>query len=200
VKPVPRRALGRRIGGGMVGGTIVTIVLLVAVVGIRPDLNQAIHGFAFWIKLTYAASLGIGAVIAVMRLARPTGLSLHGFWLLLVPVVVLAGIGVTELAATPSEGWLAMWLGDNWQSCPWLVLALSMPIFAGLLWSFRSLAPTRLHAAGGAAGLAAGAWAATIYCFHCPEASALFMLTWDSLGILLAAVIGMLIGPRLMRW
>jgi len=80
------------------------------------------------------------------------------------------------------------------------VLALSMPIFIGLLWSFRRLAPTRLRAAGAAAGLAAGAWAATLYCLHCPEVSAIFVLTWYSLGIGLAAALGALIGPYFLRW
>jgi hypothetical protein len=84
--------------------------------------------------------------------------------------------------------------------CPWLVLTLAVPIFVGLLWSFRELAPTRLRAAGAAAGLAGGAWAATIYCLHCPETSAIFVLTWYSLGIMFAAGTGAVLGPRLMRW
>jgi hypothetical protein len=80
------------------------------------------------------------------------------------------------------------------------VLTLAAPIFVGLLWSFRKFAPTRLRAAGASAGLAAGAWAATIYCLHCPEVSAMFVLTWYSVGIMAAAVTGALLGPRLMRW
>jgi hypothetical protein len=105
-----------------------------------------------------------------------------------------------ELIRTPPGDWLAMWLGQSWKRCPWLVLMLAAPIFGGLLWSFRRLAPTRLRAAGATAGLAAGAFAATVYCFHCPEVSAIFVLTWYSLGILLAATIGALVGPRLLRW
>ena len=115
-------------------------------------------------------------------------------------MLALAGIGIVELARTPRGEWLAMWLGKTWMVCPWLVLALSAPIFVGLLWSFRKLAPTRLRAAGAAAGLSAGAFAATIYCLHCPEVSAIFVLTWYSLGIVLAAAIGALVGPRLLRW
>jgi hypothetical protein len=126
--------------------------------------------------------------------------SLRWLWLLAVPVLLLAGIGIGELVDTPSRDWLAMWLGGSWKVCPWLVLTLAMPIFVGLLWSFRRMAPTRLRAAGAAAGLAAGAWAATIYCLHCPEVSAIFVLTWYSLGIVLAAAVGALIGPKLMRW
>lgn len=200
VHPVPRGALGRRIGFGMVGGALVTAALVVMVLGIRPDLHHAMHGFSFWMKWIYTASLGIGSVFAVARLARPTPASLRGLWLLAIPVLLLAGIGIGELVSTPSRDWLAMWLGQSWKICPWLVLTLAMPIFIGLLWSFRRLAPTRLRAAGAAAGLAAGAWAATIYCLHCPEVSAIFVLTWYSLGIVLAAGVGALLGPRLMRW
>jgi hypothetical protein len=115
-------------------------------------------------------------------------------------VLVLLGIGIAELARTSPGNWLPMWLGRSWMICPWLVLMLAAPIFVGLLWSFRKLAPTRLRAAGATAGLAAGAWAATIYCLHCPEASAIFVLTWYTLGIVLAAGSGALLGPRLMRW
>jgi hypothetical protein len=184
----------------MLGGAVITFALVVSVLGIRPDLHQAMLGFSFWMKWIYTASLGIGSVVAVTRLSRPNPTSLRWLWLLAIPVLLLAGIGIGELANTPSSGWLAMWLGQSWMICPWLVLTLAMPIFIGLLWSFRRLAPTQLRAAGAAAGLAAGAWAATIYCVHCPETSAIFVLTWYSLGILLAAGVGALVGPRLMRW
>ncbi len=200
VSRVPRRALARRLAVGMAGGGIVTMILVTAILGIRPDLRVAMHGFSFWMKWTYTVSLGVGAIFAVSRLARPTQASLRWLWLLAVPVLLLAGISIGELADKPSREWLAMWLGGSWKVCPWLVLTLAMPIFVGLLWSFRRLAPTRLRAAGAAAGLAAGAWAATIYCLHCPEVSAIFVLTWYSLGIVLAAGIGALLGPKLMRW
>jgi hypothetical protein len=200
VRRVPRHALARRVGFGMLAGGIVALIVVMSMLGVRPDLRIAMHGFAFWMKWIYTLSLGLGAIYAVSRLARPLSGSLRGLWLLAVPVLVLAGIGIGELSRTPSEDWLAMWLGKSWMVCPWLVLAISVPIFAGLLWSFRKLAPTRLRAAGAAAGLAAGAWAATIYCVHCPEVSALFVLTWYSLGILLAAGAGALVGPRLLRW
>jgi hypothetical protein len=161
-------------------GAIVALCL-----GFRHDLDDAMHGFTFWMKWTYTISLAIGAIWTTAQLARPEERSLRGLWLMAIPVVLLAGVGVGELMRTPQTEWLAMWLGHSWRVCPWLVLTLSMPIFAGLLWSFRRLAPTRLRAAGAAAGLAAGAFGATVYCLHCPEVSAIFVLTWYSLGILL---------------
>jgi hypothetical protein len=200
VPAVPRHALGGRVAFGIAGGGLVTLVLVMLALGVRPDLWIAMHGFAFWMKWTYTASLGIVAIVATMRLARPDALPSRWPWLLAIPVLVLTGIGVGELAYTPSRDWLAMWLGQSWKVCPWIVLTLAMPIFVGLLWSFRRLAPTRLRAAGSAAGLAAGACAATIYCLHCPEVSAIFVLTWYSLGIVLAAGFGALVGPRFLRW
>lgn len=200
VPRVSRHALAKRLGLGILAGAVVATLAVIVVLGIRPDLHLAMRGFSFWMKWIYTASLGAGAVYAVSRLARPAPGSLRGLWLLAVPVLILVGVGIGELASTPSRNWLAMWLGKSWMVCPWLVLSLAIPIFVGLLWSFRKLAPIRLQAAGAAAGLAAGAWAATIYCLHCPESSAIFVLTWYSLGIALAAALGAWLGPRLLRW
>jgi hypothetical protein len=200
VRRVGPHAVRWRIALGILAGGIVTGALMATVLKIRPDLHTATHGFPFWMKWFYTASLGIAAIAATARLARPTGRSLRILWVLAVPVLILVGIGIGELARTPAHDWLTMWLGGSWKVCPWLVLTLSLPIFIGLLWSFRKLAPTRLRAAGATAGLAAGAWAATIYCLHCPEVSAIFVLTWYSLGILLAAGLGALLGPRFMHW
>jgi hypothetical protein len=200
VARVHRHALVEHIATGLVSGALVAVMFVVAILGVRPDLLLSMHGFSFWMKCAYTMSLGAGAIYAVIRLSRPTPRSLRGLWLLAVPVLLLAGLGIGELANTPAREWLAMWLGKSWQVCSLLLVMLAVPIFVGLIRSFRRLAPTRLHAAGAAAGLGAGAWAATIYCLHCPEVSALFVLLWYSLGILLAAAAGALLGPRLMRW
>ncbi|NYT40741.1 DUF1109 domain-containing protein [Sphingomonas sp. R-74633] len=200
VPPVRRRAVGWRLAIGLALGGLVSAGLVALVLGIRPDLGLAMRGTAFWVKWSYTFSLAIAAVVMIAQLARPDSQRLRWTWLLAIPVTLLAGLGALELARTPPGKWLAMWLGHSWMICPWLVLALAMPIFIGLLWSFRRLAPTRLRAAGAAAGLAAGAFAATVYCIHCPEVSAIFVLTWYSLGILLAASLGALLGPRLLRW
>lgn len=200
VPRVSRHAVAKRIGAGLAIGGMIAMIAMTTILGIRPDLQVAMRGFSFWMKWTYTISLGLGAAYAVTRLARPDTQSLQALWILAVPVLLLAGICINELARTPPAKWLAMWLGKSWMACPWLVLSLAAPIFLGLLWSFRKMAPTRLRAAGAVAGLTAGAWAATIYCLHCPEVSALFVLTWYSLGIAIAAGLGALVGPRLMRW
>ncbi|MDQ2878558.1 MAG: DUF1109 domain-containing protein [Pseudomonadota bacterium] len=200
VPPVRRGAIGRRVAIGAVLGVIASLVIMLLGLGVRPDLTTAMHGFSFWMKWGYTISLSIAAIGATVTLARPEARTSRWLWLIALPVLLLAGAGALELIRTPQAEWLKMWLGGTWRACPWLVFVLAMPIFVGLLWSFRKLAPTRLRAAGAVAGLAAGAFAATVYCLHCPEVSAIFVLTWYSLGILLAAAAGALLGPRLMRW
>lgn len=200
LRPVPRHVLGRRVALGMVLGGAVSLLLIPATIGFRHDLGAAVRAFPFWMKLAYAVALGIVALDGTMRLGRPDRESAGDLRLLALPVLLLAGIAIAELAHAPASEWPLLWLGSSWHSCPWVVLLLSLPILAGLCWAFRRLAPTRLRLAGAAAGLSAGAWSAALYCLHCPEASAMFVLTWYSLGIALAAALGALLGPILLRW
>ena len=200
IQPVPRHALRRRLGLGLVAGGLVTLAVVGIWLGVRPDLMPAMHGFTFWLKWTYTISLAICATAAASRLARPDGRVGGWLWLMVLPVLGLAVIAGLEMAATTSAGWLAMWLGASWRVCSRNVFLLALPIFVGLLWSYRRLAPTQLALAGATAGMAAGAWGATLYCLHFPETSALFVLTWYTLGMLGAALVGRVLGPRLLRW
>jgi hypothetical protein len=84
--------------------------------------------------------------------------------------------------------------------CPWIIAALAIPIFIAALWALRGLAPTRQRWAGFSAGCLAGAAAAALYAIHCRDAAAAFVFSWYTAGILLPGLVGMLIGPRVLRW
>ena len=200
LRPVPAFALERRLVGGVLVGAVVAMILVIAGLGLRPDLAAAARGSTFWMKLGYTLSLGFGALIVTARLARPDTSRAAAAWWLLVPVLPLAGASVVELLGSPMASWSMIWMGHSWQICPVLILSLAVPIYLGLSWAFRRFAPSRLAATGTAAGTASGGLAAAIYCLHCPETSASFVLTWYSLGIGLAALGGRLAGPRLFRW
>lgn len=200
VRAVPSNVVPRRITLGLAGGGVVTMVLIISQLGLRPDLDAAMLGSPFWIKWAYTVSLAGFSILAVIHLARPESHSPRWLRWLAAPVTLLTVLAAIQLAATPAGEWTALWQGQSWRVCTIKVAALSLPIFAGLMLAFRALAPTRLTLTGTVAGLAAGACAATLYGLHCPEVSALFVLVWYSLGILAAAVMGALIGPRLLRW
>jgi hypothetical protein len=200
VPRVARHAMAGRLAFGLLAGGLCSVAMVALLLTVRPDLDIAMGGFTLWMKWVYAASLAAVAVIAVGRLARPEVRSLRFLWLLAVPILALLSLAAIELVRTPPGQRLDAWMGSSWAICPWLLLMLSLPVYLGLLWSFRTLAPTRLRMAGAAAGLASGALAAIAYGLHCPESSALFVLTWYSLGIALATGLGALVGPRLLRW
>jgi hypothetical protein len=197
VRPV---ALSATITAGIVAGGLASALLLFSAMGLRADLAGAVRSGAFWIKLAYAASLAAITIVATIRLGRPEARGIGRLWPMLLPVVVLCSVGIAELLRTPSAMWPEMWLGKSWAVCPWRILALALPAFAGMLWSLRRLAPTDLRSAGAAAGLASGALGAMIYCLRCPETSAIFVLTWYGVGIALAGGLGALLGPKLLRW
>lgn len=200
IAPTDTRLVARRLILGLMAGVALTFLLLMFWKGLNPDLAAAMTRRAFWMKAGYCLALAVPAVASVSRLARPDGEVPPTSVYFAVPILIVSAIGAFELILTPSSQWLAMWLGHSWSACPWRVLALSAPIFLGLLWAFRSFAPTQLRQAGAMAGLSAGALGALVYGFHCPETSALFLLTWYSLGVALAAGFGALVGPRLLRW
>lgn len=193
-------AVEQRVMFGLLAGGVAALGLMVGWMGFRADLPGAMMTTAFLMKWAYTMSLGVFALVATLHVARPDAAPMRLAWLVVIPFVLLAIVSAIELAETPVDGWMPMWLGHSWRECSARVALLSLPVFAGMLWAFRSLAPTRLALAGAAAGLASGACAATIYGLHCPEVSATFVLTWYSLGMVMAAGIGALVGPRLLRW
>jgi hypothetical protein len=190
------RRFARAIGFGLAAAGLLMALLL----GVRSDLQQALQGPMFWIKCAFVGSLLAAALFAAARLSRP-GARLDGVVLLLVAPLLLmwALAGYVLISAAPAQR-LALLLGDTWRLCPWLIALLSLPLFVAVIWAMRGLAPTRPRAAGFAAGLLAGAGAALVYCLHCPETTAPFIGLWYTLGMLIPAAVGALLGPRLLRW
>lgn len=200
VEPVERHAVGRRyaiaVGLGMLAAGLLMLMLL----GVRPDLAEAARLPMFWVKLGFAACLAWASLVASLRLSRP-GRRLEGVPVALVaPVLAMWVIAGVALASADPAVRPGMIFGATWKSCPWFIAMLSLPVFVAVLWAMRGLAPTRLSLAGTASGLLAGTVGALVYCLHCPESEAPFIGTWYLLGMLIPGLVGSLIGPRLLRW
>ena len=197
--PVRPGLVMRRLSLGLVIGLACTFLLLRTILKLRPDLAEALTGGAFWMKFAYTFAIaGLGMWI-VERQSRAGAAARIPGWLLAVPLLALAVIAAAQLAA-PGADRHALMMGQTARVCSVLILALSLPIFAGVFWAMRQLAPTRLAVAGAGAGVLAGAAAATLYGFHCPETAAPFILIWYTLGIVLAACLGAVAGRWLLRW
>ena len=145
-------------------------------------------------------SLAAVSLLATLRLSRPGADRKSLPVLLSLPVVILWGLAVITLAQTEAELRIPLLMGQTWAECPGLIAMLSLPIFVATLWAIRGLAPTNLRLAGGSAGLFAGAAGASIYTLHCPEMDAPFIAVWYLSGILIPAIVGLVLGSRLLRW
>ena len=69
--PAPRGWVARRLAIGLGGGAVVSWVLMLVWMGVRPDLAQALLTPMFWVKFSYATLAGLALIAATSRLSRP---------------------------------------------------------------------------------------------------------------------------------
>ncbi|OCP19054.1 NrsF family protein [Ensifer sp. LC163] len=197
--PVGMR-LGRMLAIALLVGVVVSALVLLSTVGVRPNLAAAIETARVLFKIGFTLVLAAAACRLVFIVGRP-GLSLKARGLqLAVPLVFLAIAVASELSVLPSEAWTASMLGRNAAFCLFFIPVLSLAPLAGFLLVLKNGAPESPGLAGASAGLAAGAIAASLYAFHCPDDSPLFLAVWYSIAVLLVTTIGYLIGRRWLRW
>jgi hypothetical protein len=200
LEPVPRHAVAGRLVLGLGAGVAASAVLMLLWLGLRPDMMPATATPMFWMKFVYALSIAAFGFGLIDRMARPDGKGGIFRGLLFVPLAVIAAVALYRYFQAPPERHMAMLMGGSWRVCARNIVLLSLPIFAGLFWSLRALAPTRLTLAGGAAGVLAGAAGTFIYAFHCTESAAPFVAIWYTLGIAAVGLFGALLGRLALRW
>lgn len=197
---VPQEAPVRRHGLAAASAALASALLVASTLGVRADLAAAASLPMFWLKLAFPGVLAGAALVAMMRLSRP-GARLAGLpGLLALPVLAVSLIAGAALMHAEPASRTALFFGQSWQSCPFIIAALSAPGLLAALWALKGLAPTRLALAGAAAGLLSGALGALAYALHCPEMAAPFLALWYSLGMLIPAAAGALLGRVLLRW
>lgn len=177
-----------------------TMLLMLILLGVRPDIAEAVHLTMFWMKLAFPSLLLIGALLATVRLSRP-GVRLGQVPIAIAgPVIAVWLLSALVLINAAPEDQHQLIFGGTWASCPITIAALSVPLFCALIWAMRGFAPTRPALAGAAAGLLAGAGGALVYALHCPEMAAPFLGVWYVLGMAIPAAIGAVLGPWTLRW
>lgn len=198
--PVDRHAIGRRIGIAGLSGALAATALMIVMLRFRADLAVIASTPLFWGKVALPLTLMLGSLWMTARLARP-GVGPGMSWLgIALPLGTVWLAALYTLAQTPSVDRLAAVLGQTWRVCPLNIAVLSVPVFIAVFWALRGLAPTRLVLTGAAGGLLSGAIATLAYCLHCPEMGVAFWGVWYVLGMMVPAVAGALLGPRLLRW
>ncbi|OOG67482.1 hypothetical protein B0E45_22770 [Sinorhizobium sp. A49] len=192
--------LGRMLALAVLAGVVASALLLLLTVGVRPNLATAIETARVLFKVGFTLVLAIAACRLVFLVGQPgRSLKARGFQLA-VPLVLLAIAVLSELSVLPSEAWTTSMLGKNAGFCLFFIPVLSLAPLAGFLFVLKNGAPENPGLAGASAGLAAGAIAASLYAFHCPDDSPLFLAVWYSIAVLVITTVGYVIGRRWLRW
>jgi hypothetical protein len=114
---------------------------------------------------------------------------------------VLLAIGaVMQLMIMPADQTMHLIVGGSSLVCPIYIVGLSLPVLAAVMLVLRRMAPSHPTLAGFAAGLFSGGAGAWVYTFHCGENGMMFLTLWYTLGILIVAALGALIGRFALRW
>ncbi|CAN7345625.1 DUF1109 family protein [Agrobacterium tumefaciens] len=200
LKPVRAFALERRLALAALPALGVSLLLMVVILGLRSDMNDAMTEPGFWVKSAYNVLLAVTAFFAVMRLARPDGDRGGLFAWLAVIFVAMAVIALVQLGFAVPGTYRTLILGSSALHCPFLIVAFALPLFIANFSVLRRSAPADPRLAGFASGIAAGAAGAWVYSWFCTENGMAFVLIWYSLGILLTGIIGAFAGSRLLRW
>jgi hypothetical protein len=196
----PRPDLGARLVTGAFAGAAVSLVIVLAVHGARPDLDTVASNWRLMVKFTVALSFAVSAAILSLRLARPFPPG-AGTWLILLPApLVLAAACLVELLTVPPGAWLPRMTGANALPCLISIPLLSALPLAGIVWALREGAPASTGQAGVAAGAMAAGIGAAIYALHCPDDSPLFLALWYVMAVTAVILAGRAGGRRLLRW
>ena len=164
----PAPALALALAGAV--GFVLSVLLFLWLVPLRPNLGEAMRSFPFMLKPVEMGILVVVSAIAVLRLAQPGASIGRLLWVAaLVPAIMVVALGF-EMASVPRVG-VARPAGRRALVC--LRAEHGADVAAdhgGACWSgLRFGAPTRPTLAGAGAGLLGGAVAASIYISHCPD-------------------------------
>lgn len=195
----PGRPAGR-IAAALVAGAILALAALWLAFGSPIALVAARWSAASAWKVLYPASIAALAASAALQAGRPGANARWRALLILAPVVAVAWASLIDLFAAPAGRWPDLLFGSTLVTCLASVALTSAPVFAGLLWAFRLLAPVEPRTAGFLVGLASGGSAAAAYAFYCPELTPAFLLGAYTPAMLIPAIAGAIAGPRLLRW
>lgn len=191
----------RRFAGWTLAGAVAASLLLLLVsVGLRPGMMDALTGLRVAFKVTETALTALLASRLALLAGRP-GQGLRQAALALVAPAGLLAVAVgAELYVLPAEVWGRSLLGKHAAFCVFFIPVLALAPLAAFLLALKQAAPDNPGLAGGLAGLAAGSIAASIYAWHCPDDSPLFLATWYGTAVALVCLAGFLTGRRLLKW
>lgn len=196
----------------------ISLGLLLYIWGIHPEFMTLAH--TGWVEFKFAllTLVSILTLHSVWLMAKPSANLSRIAWqsgsgfvaMLLLTFVPLTSGVLSESAAlaqgnawalaglntdtAPAFSWTSVWHTSGAVAC------LSLPVFIGLMWLMRHMAPTRPALAGACAGFAATVLGMLEFAFNAPYDLSLCFCISYLLCIATLPAIGAWIGHRWLRW
>ncbi len=193
-------SIGRQFMRAIAIGFAISAVVFWMTLGPRPDIATAVGTVRFNLKIVETLLLATTAIALALRLAQPGADTRPQTFVMAAAPILLVVAVIAELLILPASQWQSELVGNNSLVCLTAIPLLSLPLLAATLLALNRGAPTSRSAAGAAAGLIAGGLAAALYATQCTDDSPLFVAAWYSIAIGAVAVLGALLGRRLLRW
>jgi hypothetical protein len=194
--------LGKTLILAIVTGGAIAFGLMLVTVGPRSDLQSTAHLEWVAVKLIFALSvIGTGALL-LNRSIRPGLEDTTNWTLILFPFVAALAVAFAVLLGQP-QAWRELVRGATTVSsmrCLLLIMFFAAMPLAVMIYALRQGAPTRLKLCGGIAGIVAGGIGAAAYAFNCASDTIPFIAIWYGAAIVICAVVGTQLGPRVLRW
>jgi hypothetical protein len=167
----------------------------------RPDIGAAIGLAAFWWKMAGLGILAIMGAEVALRSFSPESSPRKGLrrWALALAGIVFVGV-VIDLAGQGLDGLAARLMWRMGVECLTVMTVLSVPPVLALGLMMRRGAPTDHPASAAAVGVAAAAWGAFIFAFHCPSDDPFYIVFWYALSCATITLISRAILPLVSRW
>ena len=178
-----------------VAATGAAIAVIAALMGLRSHVSPL-----FLLGTGLFGILGMAAALSVVAMARPRVGSDRTGWLWAAAMAALLPATALVMATAHAP---SFWVQSDPASG---IVCLAMGLLAGLgsaavliAWLRRG-APTSPERAGLTTGIAAGSLGMFAFSLHCPSDDLYHIGLWHTAPVIIAAMLGRAIIPRLIRW
>lgn len=173
---------------------------LLLALGTRADWGPGMFDPSALLQIFWSASLGMTALWFAVRMAMPGVGRDHGGWRWATAVASIVPLAaIVSLLAAPAERWPAT-DPHSGIDCLWQGLLAGSAVAAMLVLWLRQGAPSSPERAGLVTGIAAGATGVTVVALHCPLDALMHVGIWHGATIAVAALLGRIALPPLLRW
>lgn len=197
----PVRAMRTRDGLTLaVGAALMTAVLTILLMGLRPDVAAGHFPPLFLFANGLFLIVGLGSAAAVIKMGMPRVGQSNSGWRPLVAMMALLPLSALITLVSNTEPMPAVLIGSHELKCVAAGLALGLLTAGTLTWWLRRGAPTSAERAGMLVGLASGSIGIFAFAFHCPFDTFYHVGLWHVVPLVIGTALGRLVIPPLIRW